>query len=255
MGKEGGASFEGAGELLSPRIRHARALFGGLPSRYDRMGALLSIGQDPRWRRFMVSRIGVPSGGRVLDVATGTGMVARELAARTGASVVGLDQSPEMLAGGIRETRVAGMGDRVRFVLARAERLPFPDGAFDALTFTYLLRYVDDPGATLAELARVLKPGGAMASLEFSEPRRQPWRWGWWLYTRGVMPVVGRAVSPSWHEVGRFLGPSISQFARRHPVAELVRLWARAGMAGVRWRPMSFGSATVMWGTRASDGG
>ena len=159
----------------------------------------------------MVSRALVPPDGKVLDVATGTGAVAAELVRQRGATVVGLDQSEPMLREGVRRAERDGRAARTSFVLSRAESLPFADGTFDALTFTYLLRYVEDPAATLAELARVVKPAGMMASLEFHVPRRA-WEPLWWVYTRGVMPAVGRMVSRPWFEVGRFLGPSISEF-------------------------------------------
>src|SRR5436189_5256515 len=141
----------------------ARTLFAPLGPTYDRYAALLSFGQDPRWRRFLVSRLDVGPRDTVLDVATGTGAVARELVARTGCTVVGLDQSPEMLAEAQRRLPAS-----VTLVEGRAEQLPFPDAAFDALTFTYLLRYVDDPAATLRELARVVRPGGTIAGLEIA---------------------------------------------------------------------------------------
>jgi demethylmenaquinone methyltransferase/2-methoxy-6-polyprenyl-1,4-benzoquinol methylase len=229
-------------------------LFAGLPSTYDRMGAWLSFGQDPRWRRFMVSRLseGGPD-ARVLDVATGTAAVAVEVVRRTGASVIGLDQSEPMVRTGVVRARAAGVDDRVRFVLGQGERLPFPDAAFDGLTFTYLLRYVDDPAATMRELARVVRPGGTVANLEFHVPRNPVWRSLWWLYTRGVMPVAGRLVSREWYEVGRFLGPSISGFYRRHPLEEQLEWWRTAGMTDVRARVMSLGGGVVIWGT-ASDG-
>ena len=106
------------------RIRHdGRELFAGLPSNYDSMAGVLSFWQDPRWRRFMVSRVQVPAGARVLDVATGTGAVAMEVAAKTGAHVVGIDQSEEMLGEGVSRTRRAGFEQRIRFVLGRGERL------------------------------------------------------------------------------------------------------------------------------------
>ena len=127
------------------------------------MGAMLSFGQDPRWRRFLVDR--VPAGsGRVLDVAAGTGLVTRALLDRGRARrVTALDQSEPMLAAAA-ERRDPGAA----FVLGQAERLPFPEAAFDALTVTYLLRYVDDPGATLEEMVRVVRPGGTVASRVYS---------------------------------------------------------------------------------------
>ena len=213
------------------------------------MGALLSLGQDPRWRRFLVSRAGAIAGARVLDVATGTGLVARELA-RRGARVLGLDQSEAMLAQAVRRTRRAGLGGRVRFVLGRAERLPFPDGVFDAVTFTYVLRYVDDPEATVAELARVVRPGGTLVGLEFAVPERALLGLGWLAYTRGVLPAVGRVVSPGWYRAGRFLGPSISGFHRAFPLPEQGRWWQAAGIRRVRTRRLSLGTALVTWGVK-----
>src|SRR5262245_59876469 len=137
----------------SRRTQHARGLFAGLPPTYDATGRLFSFGQDPRWRRFLVSRVAAPAGGMVLDVATGTAAVAIELATNWTGRVVGLDQSEPMLRQGVERAARAGLADRTSFVLGQAERLPFPSGTFDGLTFTYLLRYVDDPAATLAELA------------------------------------------------------------------------------------------------------
>jgi demethylmenaquinone methyltransferase/2-methoxy-6-polyprenyl-1,4-benzoquinol methylase len=214
----------------------ARELFAPLGPTYDRYARLLSFGQDPRWRRFMVSR--VPSGSLVLDVATGTGAVALELQER-GCTVVGIDQSPEMLA----VARARG----VEVHEGRAESLPFGDGEFDALTFTYLLRYVDDPAATLRELARVVKPGGTIASLEFAVPRGL-WRPLWELYVRVGLPAAGAVISPGWHEVGSFLGPSIRDFHQRYDIAAL---WREAGIQDVRTRRMSLGGGVVLWGRAA----
>jgi len=223
----------------------ARSLFAPLGPTYDRYAALLSFGQDPRWRRFLVSRIVAGPGDRVLDVATGTGAVARELIRRHGCTVVGLDQSPEMLAEARRR-----LGDHVELVEGRAEELPFADAFFDALTFTYLLRYVDDPATTLSELARVVRPGGTIASLEFGVPRGV-WRPAWELYVRAGLPTAGRVLSPGWHEVGRFLGPSIRDFYARFPLPRVLELWREAGIADVRAQRLSLGGGVVIWGRRA----
>ncbi|HSD25533.1 MAG TPA: class I SAM-dependent methyltransferase [Solirubrobacterales bacterium] len=226
-------------------------LFSGLPRRYDLAGALLSFGQDPRWRSTIVREIAAVPEDRILDVATGTGMVAIALARRYGCSVVGLDQSPEMLAGARakldRDPRLAA---RIELVRGEAESLPFADGEFDHLTFTYLLRYVDDPGATLGELARVVGPGGRIASLEFMVPPNAVARWLWYRYTRAVMPVLGRVISREWYRVGRFLGPSISDLYHRLPLDRQLDLWRAAGIDSVQARVMSFGGGVVVWGTR-----
>jgi demethylmenaquinone methyltransferase/2-methoxy-6-polyprenyl-1,4-benzoquinol methylase len=229
----------------------ARELFAPLGPTYDRYATLLSLGQDPRWRRFLVSRVKVGPDARVLDVATGTAAVAIELVRRCGCTVVGLDRSPEMLAEGRTRVQRAGLADRIELVEGRAENLPFEDASFDALTFTYLLRYVDDPDATLRELARVLRPGATIASLEFGVPPRLPPRAAWELYVRVGLPLAGRAVSPGWHEVGRFLGPSIRSFYERLPLDRLLGLWADAGIEDVRARRLSLGGGIVIWGRRA----
>jgi demethylmenaquinone methyltransferase/2-methoxy-6-polyprenyl-1,4-benzoquinol methylase len=218
-------------------------LFSGLGPGYDRMGAILSFGQDARWRRSLVSRIG-PSRPLVLDVATGTGLVAREIVAAGVGRVIGLDRSEAML-------RSRSNGAAFANVLGRAEALPFPDATFDALTVTYLLRYVDDPGATLAELVRVVRPGGTVASLEFAVPAGLAYP-AWWLYTRLAMPAIGRLVSPAWFEVGRFLGPSIEGFWDRYPIEAQTRMWREAGVGAVRWRRMSLGGGIVVWGVKGA---
>ncbi|HEY4620740.1 MAG TPA: class I SAM-dependent methyltransferase [Gaiellaceae bacterium] len=220
----------------------AQELFAPLGPSYDRVGAALSLGQDPLWRRFLVSRL-PRDRGHVLDVATGTGLVAAELL-RRGFRVTGLDPSPEMLAVARRR-----FGDHVPLVEASAEAIPLPDHSFDHVTFTYLLRYVDDPGATVVELARVVRRGGVAASLEFGVPGG-PARPLWDLYVGGMLPIVGRLVSPGWHEVGRFLGGSIRGFWDRYPLARQLDLWRDAGFSGIEVRRLSLGGAVVIWGTR-----
>jgi demethylmenaquinone methyltransferase / 2-methoxy-6-polyprenyl-1,4-benzoquinol methylase len=227
----------------SARKREALELFRGLPRRYDLLSAALSFGQDPRWRRALVSAVAPAPGARVLDVATGTGMVAAELLARADCSVVGIDQSAEMLSAA--RARFAG-NERIELLEGQAESLPFADQSFDALTFTYLLRYVDDPRATVGELARVLRPGGRIASLEFGVPPAPPARAAWRLYTAVGLPVLGRLASREWAEVGRFLGPSIRGFYERHPIGRLVEYWQQAGLRDVVVRPMSLGGGIVM---------
>jgi demethylmenaquinone methyltransferase/2-methoxy-6-polyprenyl-1,4-benzoquinol methylase len=233
-------------EAASARRRRALELFAPLGPTYERYARLLSLGQDPRWRRFLVSRVEAGPGDEVLDVATGTGAVARELLRQKGCAVVGVDQSPEMLAVA-REHLPA----TVKLVEASAEHLPFEDASFDALTVTYLLRYVDDPGATLAELARVVSPGGTVASLEFAVPAGL-WRPLWRAYVGAVLPAAGRIVSPGWHEVGDFLGDSIREFWRRYPLKHQLELWRAAGIEDARYRRLSLGGGIVIWGRRGN---
>ena len=220
----------------------AKELFAPLGPTYDRVGATLSFGQDPRWRRFLVSRL-PKDGGHVLDVATGTGLVAAELL-RNGFDVTGVDQSADML----RRARER-FGPRIELIEASAERLPFPDGSFDHLTVTYLLRYVDDPGLTLAELARVVRAGGVVASLEFGVPDGLA-RPAWELYVRAGLPLAGRVLRHGWSEVGDFLGSSIRSYWQAYPLERQLGLWHEAGLADVGVRRLSLGGGVVMWGRR-----
>jgi demethylmenaquinone methyltransferase / 2-methoxy-6-polyprenyl-1,4-benzoquinol methylase len=245
-------------EISGPN-RFARDLFAPLPARYDRLEAILSLGQNGRWRSAMVGRVlpalpALPAEGVILDVASGTAGVALQLSARSRARVVGVDLTEQMLREGHRRVAAAGLSGRIGLVSGRAEQLPFPDRSFDALTFTYLLRYVPDPQATLAELARVLRPGGIMASLEFCAPDGMVWGPAWWAYTRLLLPAGGLALGGrEWYRVGRFLGPNISAHYRRYPVPWTVQAWQKAGFTEVGTRVMSLGGGLVMWGTRAAD--
>src|SRR5882724_1296482 len=196
-----GAPKGGTARVQPPHPnRFAQELFTGLPARYDLLAELLSFGQNRRWRRAMVDRVvgGHPrtpgvvpaTRHRILDVATGTAGVALQLARRSPGGIVGVDLTEAMLRRGQENVLRDGAEGRIHLVAGRAEQLPFPDQAFDALTFTYLLRYVADPAATLRELARVVKPGAPVASLEFSVPPRAFWRFWWWLYTRALLPAA-----------------------------------------------------------------
>ncbi len=233
-----------------PRALHAfaQALFEGASYRYDRVASWLSYGQYRRWHRFIVSTV-PPGAHRVLDVATGTAAVAFLLAQRVPRRVVALDLSAAMLQEAARRLARVQTAGRIFLVRGAAETLPFPDASFDAVTFTFLLRYVADPPAALRELGRVVRPGGWMASLEFGLPDL-PWRWFWWLHTRVVLPLAGLCVSPGWYRVGRFLGPSIESFCRAHPFPEVRAWWEAAGFVGVRRRRLSFGAAEVVWGRK-----
>jgi demethylmenaquinone methyltransferase/2-methoxy-6-polyprenyl-1,4-benzoquinol methylase len=225
----------------------ARELFAPLGPTYDRYARLLSFGQDPRWRRFLVSRLPVGPEDTVVDVACGTGAVALELVRRTGCSVVGVDQSPEMLAEA--QLRLEGDG-RVRLVEASAAELPFEDASFDGLTTAYLLRYLDDLPAGLAELARVLRPGATAALLDFWVPPSPLARRAWNFWVDAGLPTAGRAISPGWHEVGRFLGESIRRFHAEWPLERLLGAFRDAGFDSPSARRLSLGGCLVLWGKK-----
>jgi demethylmenaquinone methyltransferase/2-methoxy-6-polyprenyl-1,4-benzoquinol methylase len=231
----------------------ARRLFDGLPPRYDRLAEVLSLAQNRRWRRAMVDAVVASSPSSILDVATGPAGVALQLADRSGAAVTGIDLTEEMLRAGAANVRRRAQSERIHLLVGRAEQLPFPDGTFEALTFTYLLRYVADPAATLRELTRVVQPGGTVATLEFAVPPKPFWHGLWLLYTRAVLPTAGWLTGGrEWWEVGRFLGPSISEHYRRYPLDWHVQAWRDAGLEDVHIKRMSLGGGLVMWGRKVA---
>jgi demethylmenaquinone methyltransferase / 2-methoxy-6-polyprenyl-1,4-benzoquinol methylase len=235
----------------SARKQHARGLFAGIAGDYDRWANLLSFGQDRRWHDLMVDRLApaVTADALVADVATGTAAVAMTIARRFGCRVIGLDQSPHMLARGRERVADASLHQRIDLVEAQAEDLPLDDGQVDALTHTYLLRYVDDPAATLRELARVIRPGGVMASLDFGVPTGPAFH-AWRAWTRAGLPTAGRLAGPGWVDTGRFLGPNIEQFWRRNPLPAVLEMWSGAGMEEVKAQRLSLGGGVVIWGRR-----
>ena len=231
----------------------ARRLFAGIAHRYEGPAQVFSLFQYTRWRNYLVSRLNLGPERSVLDVCTGTGLVATRIAQTIGCHVVGVDLSGPMLEAGRRNLRSSGTADSVYLVQGRAESLPFGDHSFDAVVFTFLLRYVEDPQETLKELSRVLKPGGQLASLEFFVPQSPPLHALWLLHTRLVLPLGTRLLSPGWRDAGSFLGPSISTFYRSHSIEGLRSMWGRAGIGDVETTVMSLGGAVVMWGRKEAD--
>jgi demethylmenaquinone methyltransferase / 2-methoxy-6-polyprenyl-1,4-benzoquinol methylase len=229
----------------------AADLFSGLPPRYDALAEILSFWQNARWRAELVAKIVASKPRQILDVATGTAGVALALARRTDAEVIGIDISESMLARGRERVRAVGLDDRIKLQAGRAEELPFPNASFDAVSFTYLLRYVRDPASTLAELGRVLRPGGVLVSLDFHVPENPAWHAAWWLYTRSALPAAGWVLGGSeWWKVGRFLGPNISSFYRDWPLGRIAEAWKAAGLVEVDHKAMSVGGGVVMWGRK-----
>jgi demethylmenaquinone methyltransferase/2-methoxy-6-polyprenyl-1,4-benzoquinol methylase len=185
-----------------------------------------------------------------MDLCTGTGSVAVETAQNSDCVVVGVDLSPEMLKRARSKVLRSGLQNHIPLVMGRAECLPFPNRCFDAVCFTYLLRYVEDPEATMKEIVRVLKPNGQLVSLEFGVPQNSVARGLWHVYTRRFLPLTAQFISYQWHEVALFLGRSISALYRSYSVERIRQIWSSVGIRDVEVKPLSFGAAVVMWGTK-----
>jgi demethylmenaquinone methyltransferase/2-methoxy-6-polyprenyl-1,4-benzoquinol methylase len=225
----------------------ARELFSGIAATYDWPPQLMSYGQYRRWHRLLLAQLRLPTPALVLDMATGTGALALPLTRRPGVRVIAADITRPMLLEAQRRARRQTLP--LDLVECTAEAPPFAPAVFDAVIFTYLLRYVNDVPAVLRALARLVRPGGVMASLDFAVPR-QPFYWPWRLHTDLLMPALGRLISPAWHRVGRFLGESIRRFYERWPEERLLALWRENGFADVRARRLSLGGALLVWGSK-----
>ena len=249
--------------LPAPTAELPRRIFSPIARRYDGPAQVLGLFQYRRWHRFLLSRIPTSnlqspsSRQRILDMATGTGALAFDLIRRPGVDVVGADITRAMLrqaqaraAAARGGPASAGGADRgPQFIEATAEAPPFADASFDAIVFAYLLRYVADVPATLDGLARLLRPGGTMASLDFAVPRGI-WYPLWRIYTAVGLPLGGALVSPAWRRVGSFLGPSIRDFYRRWPEEALLQLWHDGGFPDSQAKRLSLGGGIVTWGTK-----
>lgn len=227
--------------------RVPRRIFSPIASAYDRPAQVLGLFQYRRWHRRLLSRLDLPPGSLVLDMASGTGAIALDLLRRPGVRVIGADITRPMLL----RAQERASENRLPLQLAEctAEAPPFRDGTFDAITSGYLLRYVADVPGILAALSRLLKPGGVMATLDFAVPRGV-WYPPWRVYTRVVLPAAGRLFSREWGDVGAFLGPSIRAFYERWPEPRLLDAWRAAGFDDVRLRRLSLGGGLAMWGRK-----
>jgi len=229
----------------------ARPLFSGVASSYELASQLLSYGQYRRWHRSLVDKLVLPEPALVLDMATGTGAVAFRVARRPQVRVIAADVTRAMLLQAQARAARNGRPPPIDLIECTAEAMPFPDAAFDAVIFTYLLRYVSDVPATLRELTRVVRPGGMMLSQDFAVPRGVFYPL-WRLHTDLVLRLGGALISPGWRRAGAFLGGSIRDFYRRWPEEGILRLWRECGFPDVRAKRLSLGGALIMWGTRAS---
>jgi demethylmenaquinone methyltransferase/2-methoxy-6-polyprenyl-1,4-benzoquinol methylase len=217
-------------------------MFDGVARHYDRTNAILSMGNAQLWRAAAVRAVDPHSGERILDVAAGTGSSSAALA-RTGATVVALDFSAGMIEEGRRRHR------KIEFVEADAERLPFGDDEFDAVTISFGLRNIEHPKVALTEMYRVLKPGGRLVICEFSKPPRALFRTGYAAYMKFVMPMVA-AVASSNKDAYGYLKESIEQW----PDQDTLSQWIRGvGFTRVAYRNLTAGVVALHRGHKPED--
>ena len=228
----------------------AQDLFNGIANSYDTWAQLLTFFQYLSWRKFLVSQMTLQPDHTVLDVATGTAGVALEIASRQNSQIIGVDITRLMLEAGLQAIEKQNLDSRIQLVQGSAEKLPFPDETFDVVVSTYLLRYVRDPGTTIGELSRVLRPGGQLLSLEFGVPSSRYIRALWLFYTRSILPILTILAPGGWNRAGRFLGPSISHFCQGYPVNKLAAMWGEHRFPAVEIKHLLGGTAVVMWGKK-----
>jgi demethylmenaquinone methyltransferase / 2-methoxy-6-polyprenyl-1,4-benzoquinol methylase len=218
------------------KTARVRAMFDTIAPRYDLVNRVMTFGLDRGWRRSTMAALALPPGALVLDLACGTGDLSR-LGARGGYRMVGADLSAGMLAANDRAVPV---------VEADGRRLPFGDGAFDGLVCGYALRNFSDLPGTLAEAARVVRPGGRLAVLEVDAPASRVLRAGYDLWFQRAVPVLGAVLSD--RDAYAYLPRSVAYLP---PAAVLRRLLVDAGFSGVGIRPLAGGLSQLVVATRA----
>ncbi len=232
---------------LSDRGEKIQQMFGAIAPRYDFLNRLLSLGIDRRWRTKAVQLLKYREGSRILDVATGTGDVALEIALRTPQSVkiTGADFCKEMVDLGVEKVAASPYADRIDLMVAPCEDLPFANDTFDSITIAFGIRNVVDRKLGLAEMWRVLRPGGRMIILEFSTPRSQLFRQLYYFYFRRLLPVVGGLFSR--YNAYKYLPDSVLEFPSQEEFSGMI---AEAGFRNIHLHELTFGIATIYVGEK-----
>jgi len=226
-----------------------RRMFGQIAPHYDRMNHLLSMNIDRYWRSFTVKKLQPVAGEPILDVCTGTGDLAlafqRATAGRS--EIVGADFCREMLDIARRKQAKASIGAELTFVEADTENLPFNDNRFAIVSVAFGLRNVADTDRGLAEMARVCRPGGQVAILEFSTPRWQPLRGLYLFYFSHILPRVGQFFARNDSAAYEYLPATVAQFPDGEQLAERMRA---VGLKNIKYWPLTFGIATLYIGRK-----
>jgi len=235
--------------VFDAKARYVRSLFSNVPLEYDILLSLLSFGQDKRWRAFVVNQARPRSNERILDVATGTGLLAADFARIVSGdgSVVGLDLTLSMLKTARWRLQSKGLGDKVDWVLARAENLPFRDNCFASASISLALRNVSSAQLTFREMTRATDPGGIIISLDFARPPNRIFRIFYYDYLLGLFPFFGRMVSEAWGRTLSYLGRSILKARTGEQIANLL---IEEGLADAVSVPLTAGSVCAVYGKK-----
>ena len=235
--------------MFDTKAHYVRTLFSRVPEEYDSLLGLLTFGQDRHWRASLVEKASPDPEGFVLDVATGTGLVATDFAGRTRGTglVIGVDLTLSMLQTARSRLEKRGLQDQTAWVLARAESLPFRENCFESASISLALRNVSDAGKTLEEMTRVTKPGGLVASLDFARPPNRIFRLFYYDYLFGLFPLLGRLVSRAWGRTLSYLGRSI---LRSRTGQEIETIMAKNALEDPRSVPLTMGVVCLVYGKK-----
>ena len=236
--------------MFDAKARYVRGLFSKVPLEYDILLGLLSFAQDKRWRAYVVDQARPMHSERILDVATGTGLLAADFARAISPKgyVVGVDLTLSMLETARWRLQSKGLGDRVDWVLARAENLPFRDDCFGSASISLALRNVSDAQSTFREMSRATGPGGVVISLDFARPRNRVFQLFYYDYLLGIFPLFGRMISEAWGRTLSYLGRSILRARTGEQIANLLR---EEGIADAVSVPLTAGIVCAVYGTKS----
>jgi len=231
------------------KASYVRNLFSKVPLEYDLLLRLLSFGQDRRWRAFVIKQAQPQPHSVILDVATGTGLLAADFASSItdGGLVVGVDLTLSMLQTGKQRFRHRGLAERTDWVLARAENLPFRDNSFRSASISLALRNVSDARLTFREMTRATKPGGVVISLDFARPPNGLFRLFYYDYLLGLFPIFGRMVSKAWGKTLSYLGRSI---LKSRTGSQIATLMIEEGVPDTKPVPLTHGIVYAVYGKK-----
>lgn len=216
-------------------------MFDTISKEYDGLNRVISFGIDVKWRKKVVNKVAATQPKRILDVATGTGDLAINLAKTDAEEIIGLDISAGMLNVGKEKVAAKNLDDRIKMVQGDSENLPFEDDYFDAITVAFGIRNFETLEKGLAEILRVLKPGGIFVILETSVPTKFPFKQGYGLYTKTLLPLIGRVFSKD-RDAYAYLSESASVFPYGEKLNNILR---KIGFTHVEANPQTMGVATI----------